>query len=681
VKIDVRIHKILAFLMIFQTTLLALDILSNNAFAQTTPLHDQTLYEVVKQTSGLQETSQIDVGIFPVAIDINRETGTVYVANFFSNTVSVISAFNNAKIGEDIPVGEGPGDIAIDENTNTVYVVNAFNNTISVISGENNTKIKDIPVGEHPAAIGVTGFTDRVYVANSGSDSVSVISVENNTKIGEDIPVGDIPTAIGVNDLTDTVYVANSGSNTTSVISVENNTKIKDIPVGGGPRDIGVIIDLNTVYVANSGSDSVSVISAVNNTKIGEDIPVGGGPIEIGIIGPNTSPTVYVVNVLNNTISVISAVNNTKIGEDIPVGGGPTAIGVISRSGTIYVYVANTDSDSVSVISAVNVISGENNTKIKDIPVGEGPRDIGVMRDTVYVANSGSSGVSVIEGVANEVVTGITFQVKPFNSGYIVCYDLTTPSPYDLTPPSPIERYVYIISGTECIARPNEGFEFLSWEENLGGNATQLINISRSASPWDSFVLTIGAPFGYKPDKPEATLPITKFGTFTANFKELPPAFPSEYLIPLYGIIISTIVGWSIPSIISWTKSKKDVRKLNYYHKQIASLYADGRLDENDIGALDKLRGNIVDAYSEGKINEKHYENLKNEISVLYEKIFRKRLNDTLKNNDNNPANKKATQEQLAQIRSDVKYAYSEGKINEKHYDLLNEDISNLGSK
>ncbi len=58
-----------------------------------------------------------------------------------------------------------------------------------------------------------------------------------------------------------------------------------------------------------------------------------------------------------------------------------------------------------------------------------------------------------------------------------------------------------------------------------------------------------------------------------ANFKKLPPAVPSEYLIPLYGIIISTVVGWSIPSIMGWTKSKGDAKKLNYYHKEIISLY------------------------------------------------------------------------------------------------------------
>jgi hypothetical protein len=42
---------------------------------------------------------------------------------------------------------------------------------------------------------------------------------------------------------------------------------------------------------------------------------------------------------------------------------------------------------------------------------------------------------------------------------------------------------------------------------------------------------------------------------------------------------------------------------------------------------------------------------------------------------------KKPIQQQLAQLKNETKYAFSKGKINEKHYDLLNEDISKLDGK
>ena len=59
----------------------------------------------------------------------------------------------------------------------------------------------------------------------------------------------------------------------------------------------------------------------------------------------------------------------------------------------------------------------------------------------------------------------------------------------------------------------------------------------------------------------------------------------------------------------------------------IAFLYRDyGKLDENDIEPLNRLRSSILDAYSEGKLNERHYESLVNNISMLYQEVFKKEI-------------------------------------------------------
>jgi YVTN family beta-propeller protein len=624
--------------------------LSNNVFAQ--PLHNRTLYEVVKQTSGLNENSRVVVGDDPVAVGIHSSLDTIYVVNSGSNSVSVISALND-------------------------------------------TKIKDIAVGERPVAVGIDETTNKVYVVNAFSNNVSVISAENNTKIGEDIPVGDGPVAVGVSPATNKVFVVNEGNNSVSVISALNDTKIKDIAVGERPVAVGFnpsFQSLDTIYVVNSGpalinsSDTVSVISAENNTKIGEDIPVGDGPAAVGVSGGK----VFIVNRgAANSLSVISGENNTKIGEDIPVGDFPAAIGIDETTNTV--YVVNSGSNSVSVISALN------DTKIKDIAVGEGPRGIGVNErtNTVYVVNSGSDSVSVIDGVANEVVAGVTFQVNPFNSGVILCDGLTIPSP--------VGQYIYVYSGTECIAKPNEGFEFVSWEQNnLDGNSTQPISVSRPApildsianfmdpdpiaERWDSLfkswgIQPISETLGLNPyDSKAATLNVTKFGTFIANFKELPPPLPPEFWAQMYAVIATVITALFIPSIVGWVKSKREAKKLKYFHRQIATLNGEGKLDENHIRKLDVLRGEIADAYSKGELNEKHYERLQGEISTLYEEIFRRKISTLFYINSGSVV-KKPIQQQLAQIRNEVELSFSKGKLTEKHYDLLNKAISKLDSK
>ena len=75
-----------------------------------------------------------------------------------------------------------------------------------------------------------------------------------------------------------------------------------------------------------------------------------------------------------------------------------------------------------------------------------------------------------------------------------------------------------------------------------------------------------------------------------------------------------TIIGWSIPSIIGWVKSRRDNGRLYRFHKRIKSLYKNGKLDQNDIESLDKLKSDIDDAYAKGKITDQHYDWLNKKI-------------------------------------------------------------------
>jgi YVTN family beta-propeller protein len=626
--------------------------------AQT--LHNQTLGEIVSQINPT-DTPGIAVGTSPKYIAINSFLpGTLYVANSDSNSISVISTENNTKI-KDIPVGENPGHIAIDPSANTVYVANSDSNSISVISTENNTKIKDIPVGENPSDLvfydGMSfGLpTDTLYVANFYASTVSVISTENNTKV-KDIPVGENPIAMAIDYNSFTVSVANAGNKTVSLISTLNDTKIKDIPVGEFPLAIAVNADANMTYAANRDSNTISVISTENSTKI-KDIPVGGSPMAMAI--NDYGDMIYVANTNKDTVSVISTENNTWI-KDIPVGQGPSAISIHPLSNTI--YVANTyPSDSSIDSNTISVISGENNTKIKDIPVGERPIAIAISDDanTIYVANSISNTISLIDGEIDELVARIRFDIKPYNSGGIVC---------DNSLDSPINQSFYITSGTECVARPNKGFEFINWVENLNNNSTRTIKISTNDNPLDSIMDF----FGYKSGDPAATLNVTQFGSFTANFQKLPPPLPAEFTVSLFTIVVTALVGsLLIPAAVGWIKSKNQTSKLNSFHQKMALVYSDGKLDESDTNQLNTLNKNISDSYAAGKITNEQYTNLKNEVSTAYQKIFKKKIESLTDPNI----------EAVNIIKNDIEESYSDGKITELHYNLLMKKISDMLSK
>src|SRR5574341_1226626 len=285
------------------------------------------------------------------------------------------------------------------------------------------------------------------------------------------IKVGKQPIAIAVDPFTDTVYVANFDDNSVSVISRLNNTEISRIKVGNLPNAMFFDPDTHTLYVTNYSDNSVSVINGLNNTEISR-IKVGNLPNAIGLFNNK----LYVANYGDNSVSVINGLNNTEISR-IKVGHRPSSIGVDQNTSRL--YVANFDDNSVSVIN----VTHSNNTEIGSIVVGHGPSAISVdpFTRTVYVANFDDNSVSVIDEESEKVVTGVTFNIDPFNSGHIECDK-------DKKIIVPIKQLFYLWAGSECTAKPFQGFEFVSWQENLKGNSTQFLNFSPPSSAWDSIL-------------------------------------------------------------------------------------------------------------------------------------------------------------------------------------------------
>ena len=71
--------------------------------------------------------------------------------------------------------------------------------------------------------------------------------------------------------------------------------------------------------------------------------------------------------------------------------------------------------------------------------------------------------------------------------------------------------------------------------------------------------------------------------------------------------LVTTIIGWSIPSIAGWVKARRQLEHLEECIEQI------GKLDKNTIE--DKIKA----YYVHGKISEDHRQFLKDKISEYYE--------------------------------------------------------------
>jgi YVTN family beta-propeller protein len=456
--------------------------------------------------------------------------------------------------------------------------------------------INSVQVGTDPFAIAIDPTTHKVYVANRDSNTVSVINETTDKVIGKPITVGT-PTAIAIDPTTHKVYVTNFVSNTTLVINETTDKVIgKPIHVGIGPSAIAIDPTTHKVYVTNSRSNTVSVLDPNNHNK-SIHITVEMNPSAIAI--DPTTHKVYVANEFSNTVSVIDRTIDKVIGKPIHVGMNPRGIAI--------------DPDI----------------------------------DKVYVTNSRSNTVSIIDGATNTLLVGIRFNISPtIHSGNILCDKNFIP----------INQHILLKYNTQCKALFNNGFQFNSWTESLGHNSSKLINTSNLdyGAPENIFLSSIGHP----PTVSATFLNITEFGDFTANFKEL-PSLPTGYLTTLSGFVLTTIIGtYLIPFFISWTKTKRNLKKFNKYHKIISSLYDDGKLDEQDIVSLDNLKRSISDAYANGKINKEYYESLKNEISTSYEDVYRKKIL-LLKPSDKN------IEEKLKEIKDIITDAYSKEKLSE----------------
>jgi len=115
----------------------------------------------------------------PTDLVLDREAGRLHVAisalgNITRDNVAVVDTKTNEIVGA-LSSGGWPVGVDIDRETGLVYVANFGQNTLAVIDKESGES-SSVEVGAAPNAVAVNSVTHVAYVANIGGGTVSVVA-------------------------------------------------------------------------------------------------------------------------------------------------------------------------------------------------------------------------------------------------------------------------------------------------------------------------------------------------------------------------------------------------------------------------------------------------------------------------------------------------------------------------
>lgn len=596
---------------------------------------------------------QIEVGLEPNEVKVDKFLNKVYVANERSNSISVLDS--NLGTLKEIFVNTIPHDVEVNDKIHHVYISGKSpSETISIIDGRTDELLQNIPLNEEPLDIEVNEKESKLFLA--GKDGIRMIDDNGSNPLTIDsVKKYDLEanySKIAVDEEAEKVYVINQDP--PELLIFDNDLKILEklsIPDKEEPLDIEVNEKDHSVYVITEKN----FYKQYNDTSM-MGVELNNKPRTLEV--DENSNIVYVIS--DRDISIINGTTNPKIDKIIPLLGPLLEIEVNENPNIVYVLAEHG-------LYSLN----EKTNRLININVSEPLSNIEVNENSniIYLTSENSDSLFAIHGPKHKVAVGITFNTFPLNSGRILCGDEKTEYP--------VNQYLYEEPGIICIAKANSGYEFIGWSEKIDSNTTRPLKscVEESHGLFDPVIEPIQKTLQIYNDTAETSLCITQYGTFTASFRELPAPLPTAYWIPLYGLIISTIIGASIPSIIGWAKTRGDIKKSNLHRNKIKSLYDEGRRDDNDFESLNKLKNEISDSFSKGKLSQFHYSNLKDEISILYQEIFMKKIDSMYDDNDND---KEIDLSLKIKLVREIKDAFSKGKLTELHYNLLMNKISEM---
>jgi|GEM_PF-5136233 len=280
---------------------------------------------------------------------------------------------------------------AIVTNNKTLYIANTTQNGGILVFNTTTNKIsKTIPYA-YPEYIAYNTKEGILYVSGENGNNnltISEIDTSNNTIVGNlSLKANYYPTSMAYDEQNKDLYISAYPSQTSS----SKNEKIAD-----------------TIYIINTTDNNISNISLPLNTSIQN------------MAFDQYNGLVYIANYQTSTIY---AINRTTIYNiTLPSNYYPYGISIVNGQPFIVDY-------------GINAITSINATSVAyTVNLGYAPICMSEVDNYVYVLNSFSSNISIINATTNRIIGGISL---PYDS-------MPTNMTYD-----PTNKNLYVISGYE----------------------------------------------------------------------------------------------------------------------------------------------------------------------------------------------------------------------------------------
>ncbi len=245
-------------------------------------------------------------GSDPVAQVVDATTGTVYVANKSSNTVSVDSEGTASDPSDfassgSVTTGSKPDAISLDSSLGKVFVANATSSSLTTFATStcnqtatsgcaSPTQITSGGDLSNPRTLAANGST--LYVGNSNG-TVAVYNATTNAYVDTvTLPSSSVPSALAVDPTNGFVYVADGTNDRVEYFDISTcnastttgcSTTPATVAVGNDPISLAVDAAVGSLFVANAGTGGG--ISVLNLTSHDVTATISTGPSVSGLDG------------------------------------------------------------------------------------------------------------------------------------------------------------------------------------------------------------------------------------------------------------------------------------------------------------------------------------------------------------------------------------------------------------